>query len=160
MVGTKWIFKNKTDEEGNVTRNRARLVAQGYSQVEGIDIDETFAPVARLESIRLLLGISCLLKIKLFQMDVKSAFLNGVIQEEVFVSQPKGFEDSNFPDHVYKLKKALYGLKQAPRAWYERLTLFLIEKGFKRGSVDKTLFILVDEKDILIVQIYVDDIVF
>jgi len=105
VVGTKWIFKNKTDEEGNVTRNRARLVAQGYSQVEGIDFDETFAPVARLESIRLLLGISCLLKIKLFQMDVKSAFLNGVIQEEVFVSQLKGFEDSNFPDHVYKLKK-------------------------------------------------------
>jgi len=160
VVGTKWIFKNKTDEEGNVTRNRTRLVAQGYSQVEGIDFDETFAPVARLESIRLLLGISCLLKSKLFHMDIKSAFLNGVIQEEVFVSQPKGFEDSAFPDHVYKLKKALYGSKQAPRAWYERLTLFLIEKGFKRGSVDKTLFIFVDEKDILIVQIYVDDIVF
>ncbi|KAG7559036.1 Integrase catalytic core [Arabidopsis thaliana x Arabidopsis arenosa] len=159
IVGTKWIFKNKTDEEGNVTRNRARLVAQGYSQVEGIDFDETFAPVARLESIRFLLGIACLLNIKLFQMDVKSAFLNGVIQEEVYVSQPKGFEDPRFPNHVYKLKKALYGLKQAPRAWYERLTLFLTENGFKRGSVDKTLFIFEEGKDILIVQIYVDDIV-
>ncbi|XP_056859992.1 uncharacterized protein LOC130508478 [Raphanus sativus] len=116
VIGTKWIHKNKTDEEGNVIRNKSRLVGQGYTQIEGVDFDETFAPVARLESIRLLFGMACNLRIKLYQMDVKSAFLNGVLQEEVYVEQPKGFEDPHFPDHVYKLKKALYGLKQAPRA--------------------------------------------
>ncbi|KAG7547174.1 Zinc finger CCHC-type [Arabidopsis suecica] len=160
VVGTKWIFKNKIDESGNVVRNKARLVAQGYSQVEGVDFDETFAPVARLESIRLLLGIACVLKIKLHQMDVKSAFLNGLLKEEVYVAQPKGFEDPHFPAHVFKLKKALYGLKQAPRAWYERLAQFLLDNGFQRGSVDKTLFIFRSDSDILIVQVYVDDIVF
>jgi len=122
VIGTKWIYKNKSDENGTVTRNKARLVAQGYTQVEGLDFDETFAPVAKLESIRLLLGVSCILKFKLFQMHVKSAFLNGYLHEEVYVEQPKGFVDPNFLDHVYKLKKALYGLKQAPRAWYEILT--------------------------------------
>ena len=122
-------------------RNRARLVAQGYTQEEGIDFDETFAPVARLESIRLLLAIACHIKFKLYQMDVKSAFLNGYLQEEVFVQQPKGFQDPKFPEHVYHLRKALYGLKQAPRAWYDRLTSYLLEKGFTRGSVDKTLFV-------------------
>ncbi|CAM8887225.1 unnamed protein product [Rhodiola kirilowii] len=119
VIGTKWIFKNKSDEHGNITRNKARLVAQGYTQIEGIDFDETFAPVARLEAIRLLLALACHLKFKLFQMDVKSAFLNGLLNEEVYVSQPKGFEDPHHPDYVYRLKKALYGLKQAPRAWYE-----------------------------------------
>ena len=127
VIGTKWIFKNKTNEEGVITRNKARLVAQGYTQIEGVDFDETFAPVARLESIRLLLGIACILKFKLYQMDVKSAFLNGYLNEEVYVEQPKGFEDPTHPDHVYKLKKALYGLKQAPRTWYERLTEFLTQ---------------------------------
>lgn len=125
VIGTKWIFKNETDEHGNITRNKARLVAHGYTEVEGVNFDETFTPVARLESIRLLLSIACLMSIKLFQMDVKSAFLNGFLNEEVFVEQPKGFEDPQHPDHVYKLKKALYGLKQAPRAWYECLTDFL-----------------------------------
>jgi hypothetical protein len=119
VIGTKWVFKNKSDEHGTVVRNKARLVAQGYTQVEGIDFDETFAPVARLESIRVLLAIACHLGFKLYQMDVKSAFLNGLLQEEVYVEQPKGFQDPSHPDHVYKLKKALYGLKQAPRAWYE-----------------------------------------
>ncbi|CAM8987579.1 unnamed protein product [Rhodiola kirilowii] len=114
IIGTKWIFKNKSDEHGNITRNKARLVAQGYTQIEGVDFDETFAPVARLEAIRLLLALACLLKFKLFQMDVKSAFLNGVLNEEVYVAQPKGFEDPHHPEYVYHLKKALYGLKQAP----------------------------------------------
>jgi hypothetical protein len=126
VIGTKWIYKNKSDEKGTVTRNKARLVAQGYTQVEGLDFEETFAPVARLESIRLLLCVACILKFKLYQMDVKSAFLNGYLHEEVYVEQPKGFIDPDFPKHVYKLKKALYGLKQAPRAWYERLTQFLV----------------------------------
>ncbi|MCH89716.1 retrovirus-related pol polyprotein from transposon tnt 1-94 [Trifolium medium] len=111
IIGTKWIYRNKSDEKCTVTRNKARLVAQGYTQIEGVDFDETFAPVARLESIRLILGLACVLKFKLFQIDVKSAFLNGYLHEEVYVEQPKGFTDPNHPNHVYKLKKALYGLK-------------------------------------------------
>lgn len=145
---------------GQVIRNKARLVAQGYTQIKGIDFDEAFAPVARLESIWLILAIACFLNIKLYQMGVKSAFLNGYLNKEVYVEQPKRFQDPHYPDHVFKLKKALYGLKQAPRAWYERLTVFLLDYGFKRGSVDKTLFIKEDSHHILISQIYVDDIVF
>ncbi|XP_073046244.1 uncharacterized protein [Primulina eburnea] len=160
VIGTKWIFKNKTDESGIVVRNKARLVAQGYTQIEGIDFDETFAPVARIESVRLLLAIACHMDIKLYQMDVKSAFLNDILKEEAYVSQPKGFEDPHHPNHVYKLKKALYGLKQAPRAWYGKLTEFLLDLGFKRGEVDKTLFIQKSKHDILVCQIYVDDIIF
>ena len=114
VIGTKWIFKNKSDEHGTVIRNKSRLVAQGYTQVERIDFDETFAPVTRLESIRILLAIASHLNFKLYQMDVKSAFLNGMLQEEVYVEQPKGFVDPHRPDDVYKLKRALYGLKQAP----------------------------------------------
>jgi hypothetical protein len=132
IIGTKWIFKNKTDEHGTVVRNKARLVAQGYTQIEGVDFDETFAPVARLESFRILLSIACNLGFKLYQMDVKSTFLNGVLQEEVYVEQPKGFQNPHHPHHVYKLKKALYGLSQAPRAWYKRHTTYLLTKGFTR----------------------------
>ncbi|CAM8889388.1 unnamed protein product [Rhodiola kirilowii] len=160
VIGTKWIFKNKSDASGNITRNKARLVAQGYTQIEGIDFEETFAPVARLEAIRLLLALACHLKFRLFQMDVKSAFLNGFLNEEVYVAQPKGFEDPHHPDSVYHLKKALYGLKQAPRAWYERLTVFLVDHGYVRGGVDKTLFVKHIRSDFIIAQIYVDDIVF
>jgi len=116
IIGTKCIFKNKTDKHGTVVRNKARLVAQGYTQIKGVDFYETFAPVARLQSIRILLSIACHLGFKLYQMDVKSAFLNSILQEEVYVEQPKGFQDPHHPHHVYKLKKALYGLKQAPRA--------------------------------------------
>jgi len=116
--------------------------------------------VARLEAIRILLAIASMLDFKLFQMDVKSAFLNGYIKEEVFVEQPPGFQDFAFPNHVYKLKKALYGLKQAPRSWYERLSLFLIKCEFHRGTVDSTLFVKKSNNDLLFVQIYVDDIIF
>nr|XP_011459700.1 PREDICTED: uncharacterized protein LOC105350050 [Fragaria vesca subsp. vesca] len=160
VVGTKWIYRNKSDEHGNVIRNKARLVAQGYSQVEGLDFDETFAPVARLESIRLLLAIACHLRFKLYQMDVKTAFLNGLLEEEVFVEQPKGFQDPHHPNHVYKLKKALYGLKQAPRAWYDRLSTYLVGKGYARGKVDKTLFVRTEKEHFMVAQVYVDDIVF
>ncbi|GKA20525.1 retrovirus-related pol polyprotein from transposon TNT 1-94 [Tanacetum coccineum] len=121
IIGTKWVFRNKLDENGIVSRNKARLVAQGYNQQEGIDYDETYAPVARLESIRILLAYACALDFKLFQMDVKSAFLNGFINEEVYVAQPLGFINFEKPDHVYKLKKALYGLKQVPKAVMNRL---------------------------------------
>ena len=111
VIGTKWIFKNKQDANGVVVRNKARLVAQGYSQVEGIDYGETFAPIACLESIRLLIAYASHHNFNLQQMDVKSAFLNGPINELVYVKQPPGFEDPYFPDHVYQLDKALYGLK-------------------------------------------------
>ena len=160
IIGTKWVFKNKLDEEGIVTRNKARLVAQGYNQQEGIDFDQTYAPVARLESIRMLLAYACYKKIKLFQMDVKSAFLNGLLEEEVYVKQPPGFEHEQFPDYAYKLKKALYGLKQAPRSWYKRLSKFLIKNGFVRGKIDPTLFTKTLNGEILVIQIYVDDIIF
>ena len=121
IIGTKWVFRNKLDEHGTIIRNKARLVVQGYNQEEGIDYDENFAPVARIEAIRLLIAFASHMEFTLYQMDVKSAFLNGLLQEEVFVKQPPGFENNDFPDHVYKLDKALYGLKQAPRAWYDRL---------------------------------------
>ena len=160
IIGTKWVFRNKLDENGNVVRNKARLVAQGYKQQEGIDFEETFAPVARLESIRMLLAYAANKGFTLFQMDVKSAFLNGFIDEEVYVQQPPGFVDPTFPNHVYKLTKALYGLKQAPRAWYGRLSSFLIENDFIRGTNDTTLFTKKRNDAILLVQIYVDDIIF
>ena len=121
-------------------RNKSRLVAQVYTQVKGVDFDESFAPVARLESIRILLSIACTMDFKLYQMDVKCAFLNGYLnkevfveQPEVFVEQPKGFQDPYFLDHVLRLKKTIYGLKQAPRAWYDQLANYLLDRGFKRG---------------------------
>jgi hypothetical protein len=160
VVGTKWVFHNKQDEHGVVTRNKARLVAKCYSQVEGLDFDETYAPVARLESIRILLAYATYHGFKLYQMYVKSDFLNGPIKEEVYDEQPPGFEDSEYPNHVYKLSKALYGLKQAPRAWYECPRDFLITNGFKVGKVDPTLFTKTVAKDLFICQIYVDDIIF
>ncbi|KAH9668296.1 hypothetical protein KPL70_021361 [Citrus sinensis] len=160
IIGTKWVFRNKMDESSVVVRNKARLVAQGYNQEEGIDFDETFAPVARLESIRMLLAYACHKDFILYQMDVKSAFLNGYIMEEVYVKQPPGFENEKFSDHVYKLSKALYGLKQAPRAWYDRLKNFLLDNDFSMGKADTTLFVKHKNHDILIVQIYVDDIIF
>jgi hypothetical protein len=133
---------------------------KGYSQVEGLDFGETYAPVARLESIRILLAYATYHGFKLYQMDVKSAFLNGPIKEEVYVEQPPGCEDSEYPNHVYKLSKALYGLKQVPRAWYECLRDFLIANGFKFGKADPTLFTKTIANDLFVCQIYVDDIIF
>ncbi|GJS79454.1 putative ribonuclease H-like domain-containing protein [Tanacetum coccineum] len=137
-IGTKWVFRNKKDERGIVIRNKARLVAQGYTQEEGIDYDEVFAPVARIEAIRLFLAYASFKDFVVYQMDVKSAFLYGKIEEEVYVCQPPGFEDPDFPDRVYKVEKALYGLHQAPRAWYETLSTYLLDNEFQRGKIDKT----------------------
>ncbi|GJX08583.1 putative ribonuclease H-like domain-containing protein [Tanacetum coccineum] len=159
-IGTKWVYRNKKDERGIVIRNKARLVAQGYTQEEGIDYDEVFAPVARIEAIRLFLAYASYKDFVVYQMDVKSAFLYGKIEEEVYVCQPPGFEDPDFPDRVYKVEKALYGLHQAPRAWYETLSTYLLDNGFQRGQIDKTLFIKRVKGDILLVQVYVDDIIF
>jgi hypothetical protein len=160
VVGTKWVFRNKQDEHGVVTRNKARLVAKGYSQVAGLDFEETFAPVARLESIRILLAYVAHHSFKFFQMDMKRTFFNGPIKEEVYVEQPSGFEDDRCPHHVYKLSKALYGLKQAPRAWYECLRDFLISNAFKVGKADPTLLTKTCNGDLFVCQIYVDDIIF
>ncbi|KAJ9561128.1 hypothetical protein OSB04_006288 [Centaurea solstitialis] len=160
IIGSKWTFRNKLDEIGTIIRNKARLVAQGYRQKEGIDYDETFAPVARLKAIRLFLAFAAHMNFKVYQMDIKNAFLNGKLNEEVYVAQPPGFVDPKFPDHVYKLNKALYGLKQAPRAWYDTLSTFLLSKCFVRGKIDSTLFLKKYPKHILLVQIYVDDIIF
>ncbi|GJS14583.1 putative ribonuclease H-like domain-containing protein [Tanacetum coccineum] len=159
-IRTKWILKNKRDARGIVVRNKARLVAQGHRQEEGIDYDEVFAPVARIEAIRLFLAFASYMGFMVYQMDVKSAFLYGEIEEEVYVTQPKGFEDPHFPKHVYRVVKALYGLHQAPRAWYARLSTFLLKHNYRRGTIDKTLFIKKNSRDIILVQVYVDDIIF
>ncbi|GJX64299.1 retrovirus-related pol polyprotein from transposon TNT 1-94 [Tanacetum coccineum] len=159
-IGTKWVYRNKKDERGIMIKNKARLVAQRYTQEEGIDYDEVFAPVARIEAIRLFLAYASFKDFVVYQMDVKSAFLYGKIKEEVYVCKPLGFEDPDFPDRVYKVKKALYGLHQAPRAWYETVSTYLLDNEFQRGKIDKTLFIRRDKGDILLVQVYVDDIIF
>ncbi|GKA29220.1 putative ribonuclease H-like domain-containing protein, partial [Tanacetum coccineum] len=153
-------FRLQQDERGVVVRNKARLVAQGHRQEEGIDYDEVFAHVARIEAIRLFLAFASFMGFIVYQMDVKSAFLYGTIDEEVYVSQPPGFVDPDHPKKVYKVVKALYGLHQAPRAWYATLSTFLEEHGYRRGTIDKTLFIKKDKKDIMLVQVYVDDIIF
>ncbi|GJT17388.1 putative ribonuclease H-like domain-containing protein [Tanacetum coccineum] len=159
-IGTKWVYRNKKDERGVVVRNKARLVAQGYRQEEGIDYDEVFAPVARIEAIRIFLAFASYMGFIVYQMDVKSAFLYGTIDEEVYVSQPLGFVDPKFPKKVYKVEKALYGLHQAPRAWYATLSTFLLKSRYRKGTIDKTLFIKKDKNDIMLVQVYVDDIIF
>nr|GEV36046.1 putative ribonuclease H-like domain-containing protein [Tanacetum cinerariifolium] len=159
-ISTKWIYRNKKDERGIVIRNKARVVAQGHTQEEGIDYEEVFAPVARIEAIRLFLAYVSFMGFLVYQMDVKSAFLYGTIEEKVYVYQPPGFEDPENPDKVYKVVNALYGLHQAPRAWYETLATYLMENRFQRGTIDQTLFIKKQQKDILLVQIYVDDIIF
>ncbi|GKC67251.1 putative ribonuclease H-like domain-containing protein [Tanacetum coccineum] len=159
-IGTKWVFRNKKDERGIVIRNKARLVAQGYTQEEEINYDEVFAPVARIEAIRLFLAYASFKDFVVYQIDVKSAFLYGNIKEDVYVCEPLGFEDPDFPDRVYKVEKALYGLHQAPRAWYETLSTYLLDNKFQRGKINKTLFIKRYKGDILLVQVYVDDIIF
>nr|GEX45639.1 copia protein [Tanacetum cinerariifolium] len=140
--------------------NKNCLVAKGYRQEEGIDFEDSFAHVARPEAVWMFICYAAHKNITIFQMDVKTAFLNGLLKEEVYVSQPKGFIDPEFPNHVYRLKKALYDLKQAPRAWYDKLSSFLIEHGFTKGIVDPTLFTRRHEGDILLIQVYVDDIIF
>ena len=141
VIGTRWVFRNKLDENGVITRNKSRLVVQGYNQEEGIDYDETFAPVARMEAIRILIAFAAFMGFKLYQMDVKSAFLNGDLKEVVFVKQPPAFEDAELPDHVFRLNMALYGLKHDSRAWYKRLSKFLLQNVFKRGKIDNAVLI-------------------
>ncbi|GKA65215.1 ribonuclease H-like domain-containing protein [Tanacetum coccineum] len=151
-IGTKWVYMNKKDERGVVVRNKARLVAQGHRQEEGIDYDEVFALVARIKVIRIFLAFASYMGFIVYQMDVKSTFLYGKIDKEVYVSQPPGFVDPKYPKKVYKVVKALYGLHQAPRAWYATLSTFLVKSRYRRGTIDKTLFIKKDKNDIMLVQ--------
>nr|GEX23975.1 hypothetical protein [Tanacetum cinerariifolium] len=159
-IRTKWVLKNKKDERGIVIKNKARLVAQGHTQEEGIDYDEVFAPVARIEAIRLFLAYALYMGFTVYQMDVKSAFLYGTIDEEVYVMQPHGFQDLDFPAKVYKVEKAMYGLHQAPRAWYGILSKYLLTNGFQKGTIDQTLFIRRQRGNFILVQVYMDDIIF
>ncbi|GJX44040.1 putative ribonuclease H-like domain-containing protein [Tanacetum coccineum] len=156
----KWLFKNKHDEENTVIRNKTRLVLRGYRQEEGIDFEESFSLVARIEAIRIFLAYVAHKSFTVFQMDVKTAFLHGTLKEDVYVCQPEGFIDTDHPSHVYKLKKALYGLKQALRSWYSELSTFLLHNHFFKGTIDPTLFIRLFDDDILVVHVYVDDIIF
>nr|GEY56090.1 retrovirus-related Pol polyprotein from transposon TNT 1-94 [Tanacetum cinerariifolium] len=146
----KWLFKNKHDEEQTFIRNKSRLVVRGYRQEEGIDFEESFALVARMEAIRIFLAYVAHKSFSVFQMDVKIAFLHGSLKEDVYVYQPEGFIDADHPSHVYKLKKALYGLKQAPRAWYDELLTFVLHNHFFKGTIDPTLFIRCFDNNILV----------
>nr|GEX43332.1 putative ribonuclease H-like domain-containing protein [Tanacetum cinerariifolium] len=159
-IRTKWVYMNKKDERSVVVRNKARLVAQGHWQEEGIDYNEVFALMARIEAIRIFLAFASYMGCIVYQMDMKSAFLYGTINKEVYMSQPPGFVDPKFPNKVHKVVKALYGLHQASKAWYATLSTFLEQNGYIKGAIDKTLFIKKDKKDIMLVQVYVDDIIF
>ena len=160
IIGTKWVFKNKMNEDGQIIRNKARLVCKGYSQIEGIDFEETFAPVACVEAIRMFLTFSYSKGFKIYQMDVKSTFLNGELKEEVHMEQPKGFNLAEAKDFVCKLKKALYGLKQAPRASYVRLDHYLQQQRFRKGVAGSNLYMKMDMNKLLVTLVYVDDMIF
>ncbi|GJT32784.1 retrovirus-related pol polyprotein from transposon TNT 1-94 [Tanacetum coccineum] len=150
VITLKWIYKVKLDELGGILKNKARLVARGYRQEEGINFEESFAPDARLDAIRIFLTCVAQMNMIVYQMDVKTAFLNGILREEVYVSQPDWFVDQDNPIHVYKLKQVLYGLKEAPRVWYDLLSKFLLSQEFSKGTMDPTLFIRRQGKDILL----------
>ena len=132
VIGTKWVFRNKLDENGEVKRNKARLVCKGYAQEEGIEYGETFAPIARMEGVRILIVYIAHKGFKVYYMDVKSTFLNGILEEEIYVENTEGFLDNNNKSMTFRLHKALYGLKEAPRAWYERLHIYLVKVGFEK----------------------------
>jgi hypothetical protein len=157
VVSSKWLFKIKRTADGSIEKYKARFVARAFSQKEGIDYEETFAPVARYNSSRTIIALAAKMKWKLHQMDVKTTFLNVVIEEEVYIEQPQGFEVENKKSHVYRLKKSLYGLKQAPRAWYGRMDSFLTRLGFTKSIVDSNLYFKIMNDEPVILLLYVDD---
>jgi hypothetical protein len=160
-IGVKWVYKIKRTADGDVDRYKARLVAKGYKQKYGIDYEEVFAPVARLDTVRLLISLAAHHSWKIYQLDVKSAFLNGVLEEEVYVEQPEGFISQGEEDKVYRLKKALYGLKQAPRAWNARIDDYLQQNGFIKCPYEHSVYMKTDDKgEFLILCLYVDDLLF
>ncbi|KAI3690639.1 hypothetical protein L2E82_48795 [Cichorium intybus] len=159
-LDTRWVFHNKQDDSRVIVRNKARLVVRGFHQIEGLDYTEVYALVARLEAIRIFLAYESYMNFIIYHMDVKTTFLYGEVKGEIYVDQPLGFVNSKFPNHVYKLDKALYGLHQAPRSWYATLTEHLLHHGYTRGRIDQTLFIKRQDDDQIVVQIYLDDIIF
>jgi hypothetical protein len=158
-IGLKWVYKVKRDPKGNVVKHKARLVAKGYAQRHGVDYEEVFAPVARLETVRLILALAANGKWVVHHMDVKSAFLNGELQEEVYVQQPPGFQNPRFPGKVLKLQKALYGLKQAPRAWNAKLDQELVRLGFSRSEEEHGVYKRGSGDSLLLPGVYVDDLI-
>ncbi|KAH9781902.1 hypothetical protein KPL71_008669 [Citrus sinensis] len=159
-IGVKWVYKTKRNAKGEIKRHKAKLVAKGYSQKTGIDYDEVFALVARLETIILIISLAAQNKWKIFQMDVKFAFLNRFLEEEVYIEQPLGYVVKGYEDKVLRLKKALYGLKQAPRAWNNIIDKYFQEKGFNKCPYEHALYVKEKDKDIFIVCLYVDDLIF
>ena len=160
-IGVKWVFKIKKNAKGEVERHKARLVAKGYKQQYGVDYDEVFAPVARMETIRLLISLAAQMKWRIFQLDVKSAFLNGYLEEDVYVEQPMGFVIEGQEGKVLKLNKALYGLKQAPRAWNTRIDKYFQDNGFVRCQNEYALYVKTfNNGDVLFICLYVDDLIF
>ncbi|KAG7563872.1 Integrase catalytic core [Arabidopsis suecica] len=159
VISVKWIYRIKTDANGVPFKYKARLVARGFSQEYGVDYLETFAPVSRHDTIRAVLALAAQMQWKLYQMDVKSAFLNGELEEEIYVAQPPGFIVEGEEEKVLRLRKALYGLKQAPRAWYGRIDSYFLQHGFQRSMNDAALYVMKKDKDILVVSLYVDDII-
>jgi hypothetical protein len=157
VVSSKWLFKIKHVVDGSIEKYKARFVASGVSQKEGIDNEETFSPIARYTSIRTIIALAAKMKWKLHQMDVRKTFLNGVIEEEVYIEQPQGFEVEDRKTHVYKLKKDLYGLKQAPRSWYGRIDSFLMSFGFTKSKEDSNLYFKVMNDGSVILLLYVDE---
>jgi hypothetical protein len=157
VVSSKWLFKIKHVADGSIEKYKARFVARGFSQKEGIDYEETFAPVAKDSSIGTIIALATKIKWKLHQMDVKTTFLNGVIEEEVYIEKPQGFEVEDRKSHVCRLKKALYGLKQAPRAWYGRIDSFLMSLGFTKSKADSNLYFKIMDNELVILLLYVDD---
>jgi hypothetical protein len=160
VIGTKWVFINKLNKDGHVTRNKARLVCKGYAQVEGIYFEQTFTLVAIMEAIKLFLDYSCSKRTKVYQMDVKSFFLNGELEKKFYIEKPEGILLSEKEDYVYRLKKSLYGLKKDLRVWYSRLDRYLWQQGFRRGNANNNLYIKVDQVSMTIIEVYVDDIIF
>ena len=158
-ISCKWVYKVKTRPDGSVERYKARLVARGFSQKYGLDYDETFSPVAKITTVRVLLALAASKSWKLWQMDVKNAFLHGELDREIYMEQPKGFESSIHPTYVCKLKKALYGLKQAPRAWYGKIAEFLVQSGYEVAPADSSLFMKERGGKLAIVLVYVDDLI-
>nr|GEW65031.1 retrovirus-related Pol polyprotein from transposon TNT 1-94 [Tanacetum cinerariifolium] len=156
----KWLLKNKHDEENTVIKNKTRLVVRGYRQEEGIDFEESFSSVAIMEAIRIFLAYAAHKSFIVFQMDMKTDFLHSTLKEDIYVCQLEGFIDVDNPSHVYKLKNALYGIKQAPRAWYDELSQFFLQNYFFKGIIDPTLYIRCFDDDILVAQVYIDDIIF
>ena len=159
VVGCRWIFKTKLHSDGSIERHKARLVAQGFSQVHGLDFGDTFSPVVRPATVRIILSLAVTSGWRLHQLDVENAFFHGFLNEEVYMEQPPGYTDPQFPQHVCRLKRALYGLKQAPRAWFHRFSSFLLKLGFHSSQADSSLFVYHSSLGTVYLLLYVDDMI-